>query len=346
MSPAPEAKAMPKPVGTRRVPGAISTTVFMLVLACFLSFAEGALAAADYRLGYLHIGSASDASAQFDLFRKALRNLGYVEGQNLVIDTRYAENRPERLAQLAAELVRLKVDVIVAASGRAALGAKNATRSIPIVMTSSGDAVRQGIVASLARPGGNVTGLTVISPDLSQKRLEILRQFLPGLSRVGVLWCGASRVVGRLEWAETVAAAKLLQVQLYSLETSNREGLANAFALAAREKVQAILMFDCSALHPSVNQIVELSRKHRLPAMYPFPRYADAGGLLSYGASEQDRPVQAASYVDKILKGANPADLPVQQPVRFELVINLKAAKVLNLKVPDSLKVRADRMIE
>ena len=320
--------------------------VFVLALACFFFFAGSALAAGSYRLGYLHIGSASDAAAQLDLFRQALRKLGYVEGQNLVIETKYAESRPERLGQLAAELVRLKVDVIVAASGRAALSARSATRSIPIVMTSSGDAVRQGIVASLARPGGNVTGLTGISPELSQKRLEILRQILPDLSRVGVLWCGPTRTVGQLEWAETEAAAKLMGVRLSSLEASGRDGLADAFVLATKEKVQAILMFDCSALHPSVIQVVELSRKHRLPAMYPYPRYANAGGLVSYGASEQDRPARAANYVDRILKGAKPADLPVEQPVSFELVINLKTAKSLNLQVPESLRVRADRVIE
>jgi len=213
-------------------------------------------------------------------------------------------------------------------------------------MMASGDAVRQGIVASLARPGGNVTGLTVISPELSRKRLAILREILPHLSNVGVLWCGPIGPVSEQEWVETQAAAKSLGVQLVSLKAPSREELASAFASAEKQRVQAVLVFDCSRLTPSARQIVELSRKYRLPGIYPFPRYSEAGGLVSYGASEQDRPVRAASYVDKILKGAKPADLPVEQPVKFDLVVNLKTANELGLTIPPSLAVQADRVIE
>ena len=293
-----------------------------LALAFAALAAEGQQAAKIYRLGYLSIASASEVLDRLDLFRQGLRELGYLEGRNVVLEIRYAEGKPERLPDLAAELVRLNVDVIVTQSGVAALAAKTATQTIPIVMTGSGDAVRQGLVASLARPGGNITELTMISPDLSQKRLEILRELLPRLSRVGVLWCGGSAPVGKQQWAETETAAGVLGVHLSSLEVRSGDDLASAFASAAKHRVQAVLVFDCSRLLPSVAQIIELSRKHRLPAMYPFPRYAEAGGLMSYGGVLLDNPRRAATYVDKILKGAKPADLPVEQPTKFELVIN------------------------
>ena len=300
-----------------------------------------------YRLGEIYMGSASEESRRSGLFRQALRDLGYVDGRNVVFETRYADGKLERLPELAGELIDLKVDVIVTSAGQVALAAKKATQTIPIVMLASGDAVRQGIVASLARPGGNVTGLTHISPELSQRRLAILREILPGLSRVGILWCGSnSGAVGKQEWAETQAAAKSLGVQLLSLEAASRDGLASAFASAEKQRVQAILMFDCSRLHPSVALIVELSRKYHLPGMYPFPRFAEAGGLASYGSNELDPPIRAARYVDRILKGAKPADLPVEQPVKFDLAINLKTAKALGLNIPPSLLLRANRVIE
>ena len=308
--------------------------------------AEGQQAAKLYRLGYLSIGSESEALHRLDVFRQGLRELGYLEGRNVALEIRYAEGNAERLPDLAAELVRLKVDVIVTQSGVATIAAKQATQTIPIVMASSGDAVRQGIVASLARPGGNVTGLTNISPEVSRKRLQILREMLPRLSRVGVLWCGGPSPVGEQEWAETQTAAKVLGVQVSSLEARSREDLASAFASAVKHRVQAVLMFDCSLLNPSVAQIVELSRKHRLPAMYPYARYPNAGGLMSYGANELDPPRRAATYVDKILKGAKPADLPVEQPTKFELVINMKTAKTLGLTIPPSVASRVDQVIQ
>ncbi len=309
--------------------------------------AEGQQAGKVYRLGYLGIGPPPDGrDTRLDLFRQGLRDLGYVEGRNLALEIRYTREKPERLPDMAAELVGLKVDVIVTSSGVAALAAKKATQTIPIVMLTSGDAVRQGLVASLAHPGGNVTGFTLISPELSRKRLELLREMLPKLSRVGVLWCGAAGPVADQEWAETQAAASVMGVALSSLVVRGRDDLASGFALAAKQRVQAVLVFDCSRLHLNYAHIAELSLKHRLPAMYPLPRYPQAGGLMSYGANDQDTPRRAATYVDKILKGAKPADIPVEQPSKFELVINLKTAKALGLTMPPSVLVRADQVIE
>jgi putative tryptophan/tyrosine transport system substrate-binding protein len=263
-----------------------------------------------------------------------------------VFEIRYAEGNSERLPELVADLVRRKVDLIVTTTGTVAVAARNATRTIPIVTVSSGDAVRQGLVESLARPGGNVTGLTMISPELSRKRLELLREMLPHLSHVGVLWCGAGNPVTDEEWAETQAAADLLKVRLSSLEAKGRDDLAGAFAAASRLHVQAILGFDCPLLAPSAALLGELSLKHRLPAMQPFPLFPRAGSLMSYGAISGDAPRRAATYVDRILKGAKPADLPVQQPTKFELVINVKTAKALGVAIPQSLIVRADEVIE
>jgi putative ABC transport system substrate-binding protein len=283
---------------------------------------------------------------QLDGFRAGLRELGYVEGRNVVLEVRYADGADRKLGELAAELVKLNPDVIIAQSGVASLAVRNKTKTIPIVMASSGDAVRQGLVKSLARPGGNVTGLTLLSPELIQKRLEVLREMLPSLSRVGVLWCGGTNVIPEGEWLGARTASDLLKVQLVSLEAPTARDLPSAFDLAVRQRVEAILMFDCSSLHPSAARIAELATKHRLPALYPFSYYPEAGGLMSYGPSAKEAARRAAGYVDKILKGAKPADLPVEQPTTFELVINLKTAKALKLKIPQTLLVRADQVID
>jgi len=321
-----------------------------VVLAVSLTIAppatEAQQSARVYRLGFLSMRSGPTDNPQLDAFRQGLRELGYLEGRNVVLEVRYAAGSEEKLPGLAAELVRLNVDVIVAQSGVASTAAKNASKTIPIVMASSGDAVRQGLVASLARPGGNITGLTLVSPELSQKRLEMLREMLPELSRVGVLWCGGTNVVPDREWAETRAAADVLKLKLSSLEAPSSRDLVSAFDLAARQRVEAIIVFDCSRLHPSAARITELSMKSRLPALYPFSFYTDAGGLMSYGPSVQEAAHRAAGYVDKILRGAKPADLPVEQPTKFELVINVKTAKALGLTIPQSILVRADQIIE
>ena len=296
------------------------------------------------RIGFISMRLGPSDNAQLDGFRQGLRDLGYLEGRNVVLEIRYAGDRFEKLPDLAAELVRLKVDVIVTQSGVAGIAAKEATQTIPIVMASSGDAVRQGLVVSLARPGGNVTGLTMISPELSQKRLELLRELFPKLSRVGVLWC-ASGAVADTEWTETLAAADILKVKLSSLEVRGPQDLASAFVSAARQRLEAIIVFDCSLLHPSAARITELSMKNRLPALYPYSIYIAAGGLMSYGPDLRDAAHRAAAYVDKILKGAKPADLPVEQPTKFEFVINLKTAKALGLTIPPSLLQRADEII-
>jgi ABC-type uncharacterized transport system substrate-binding protein len=300
-----------------------------------------------YRLGYLASGWPDERTRLLlDSFRKALRDLGYLEGRNIVSEIRYAEGKVERLPDLAAELVRSKVDLIVTGTGRAALAAKKATQTIPIVMLSSGDAVRQGLAASLAHPGGNVTGLTVISPELSRKRLGLLRELLPKLSHVGGLSCGPGNAVGDQEWAETQAAADVLAVRLSSLEARGREDLSRVFAAAVKQRVQAVLVFDCFFLNRNDVLIAELSLKHRMPGMYPFPAYSRAGGLISYSASEVDVPRRGANYVDKILRGAKPGDLPIEQPTKFDLIINLKTAKALGLTIPQSLLLRADEVIQ
>jgi len=302
-----------------------------------------------YWLGYLASGwpDRPDERGVIDRFRQALRDLGYLEGRNIVIEIRYAEGKLERLPDLAAELVRSKVDLIVTGTGRAALAAKKATQTIPIVMLSSGDAVRQGLAASLAHPGGNVTGLTVISSELSRKRLGLLRELLPKLSHVGGLWCDNGTALAKQQWAETQAAADVLGIRLSSLDArEGREDLSRAFAAAVKQRVQALLGFDCFFLNRNAVLIAELSLKHRIPGMYPLREYSQAGGLISYSASQVDFPRRGANYVDKILRGAKPVDLPIEQPTKFDLIINLKTAKALGLTIPPSLLQRADEVIQ
>src|SRR5262245_18700817 len=301
-----------------------------------------------YRIGILSIGQTSDvvSRAYINSLRQALRDLGYLEGRNLVLEIRYAEGKRERFLDLTAELVSLKVDLIVAGTGTAAIEAKKVTQTIPIVMMGSGDAVSQGLVASLAHPGGNVTGLTNMSPDLSRKRLELLRELLPQLSHVGVVWCGPGRPLSEQQWSETQAAADVLEVRLSSFEVRASDGVARAFASAAKQRVQAVLLLDCLHFIPSIAQIVELSLQHRLPAMYPYARIPQIGGLMSYAPNQVDDPRRAAVYVDKILKGATPADLPVEQLTKFELAVNLKTAKPLGLTIPQSVLGRADQVFE
>jgi putative ABC transport system substrate-binding protein len=311
--------------------------------------AEGQQPAKIPRLGYLIVGPLLEPPGpERAAFLARLRELGWIEGKTIAIEYGSAEGKPERIPDLAAELVRRKVDLIVTWTGTVAIAARNATQTIPIVMVNSGDAVRQGLVASLARPGGNVTGLTHISPEISRKRLELLRETLPKLklSHVGVLWCGDASPVSQQEWTETQTAADVLGVRLSSLEARGREDLVQAFASAAKQRAQAVLGFDCPLLLPSAALIAELSLKHRLPGIYPFPLYPMRGSFMSYGASVGDAPRRAAVYVDKILKGAKPADLPVEQPTKFEFVVNLKTAKALGLTIPQSILLRADEVIE
>jgi len=301
-------------------------------------------------IGYLsqYSGSAGPPSPSLKAFLEGLKELGYVEGKNIAIEYRFTEGKIDRLPELAAELARLKVDIIVTETGMASLHAKKATQTIPIVMGASGDAVSQGLVASLAHPGGNVTGLTALSPATSGRRLQLLTEVVPKMTHVGVLWDGVSSPMRDREWAEMRAAAQPLNVQLYSLEASGPAEFPGAFAEAARQHIQAVYMFDVSpwGSRAAAAQLAELAVQHRLPMMFPFPFYADQGGLMAYGVNLHELYQRAATYVDRILKGANPADLPVGQPTKFDLVINLKAAKAIDLTIPQSVLSQANRVIE
>ncbi len=294
------------------------------------------------RIGYLSAASRSDLFE--GAFRQGLLELGYVEGQTVTIEYRFAEGRVDRLPKLAAELVGLKVDLIVTAGMNAARAIREATKTIPIVMAAGGDPVAAGIVASLARPGGNVTGSSFMSPDLGGKRLELLKQAMPRVSRVAVLFNPAN-VGSVLERKSTEDAANALGVRLQPLEVRRPDDLEGAFRAAARGRAQALIAFRDALVEANRGRILDLGARGRLPTMFEQRDFVEAGGLMSYGPSLPDLFRRAATYVDKILKGAKPADLPVEQPTRFELVINLKTAKALGLTIPQSVMVRADQVI-
>ena len=296
------------------------------------------------RVGYLSAGSRSDRYP--DVFRQGLRDLGWVEGQNIVIEGRWAEGRYDRLPDLAAELVRLKVDVIVANPTPAAAAAKKATGTIPIVIISVGDPVGQGFITSLARPGGNVTGLSYsVGLEITGKQLELLKETIPKVRRVAIL-TNPGNLSHALSIREAKVAARSLGVQLQLLEARGPNEFDDAFAAMARERVGALLVVADSMFILHRARLADLAAKSRLPAAYSLRDHVEAGGLMSYGPSLLDNFRRAATYVDKILKGAKPADLPVQQPTKFELVINLKTAKALGLTIPQSLMVRADEVIQ
>ncbi len=285
-----------------------------------------------------------------DTFLKGLRELGYLEGQNIAIEFRWAEGQDKRFPDLAAELVRLKVDVILAASGPASLNAaRNATKAIPIVMVaSSNDPVREGLAASLARPGGNITGIATAPEGLTGKRLQILKEAIPRLSRVGVLW---DTTIGPFRqhplWGAAEEAARSVGVELLPFEVGDPKDLDGAVRAAVKERVGAVYVTGTPMFTASLRgQIADLLVKHRLPAISQWRQFADAGLLMAYGPSLSDQFRRAAVYVDKILKGAKPGDLPIERPTRFELVINMKTAKALGLTIPPSLLLRADEVIE
>jgi putative tryptophan/tyrosine transport system substrate-binding protein len=294
-------------------------------------------------IGLLGIDRSSSSMPREKAFVQALRDLGWIERQNLTIERRYWENRAERLPALADELVRPKLDLIVTTSGTAARAVKTVTDTIPIVMITSADAVTQGLVASLARPGGNVTGLTNISTDVIGKQLEILKETFPRVSRVAVLYCPASgKSIAETRWSEIEAAARTLKVYLQPIEVSGPGEIDYALRMATAQRADAIFVHDCSVIPANA---VELISKTKLPAIYPTSRFAEAGALIVYGPSGTELARRAAYFVDKILKGAKPADLPVEQPTKFELVINLKTAKQIGLIIPPSVLARADRVI-
>jgi len=297
------------------------------------------------KLGFLIASSAPVQKPRLEAFREGLHALGYVEGKNILIDYRYAEGKPERLAALANELLQLKVDIIVAAGGSPPVqAAKSATRTLPIVMTNPADAVGDGLVASLAQPGGNVTGLSTFAPELSGKRLELLKEMLPGISRVAVLANRDFQGYGA-QAKEIEGAAHALALNLQFVEVRGPGDLNNAFAVISTARSRAILTLSDPVTFTLLTRIVELTIKHRVPSMHLQAAYADAGGMVAYGPSYTELYRRAATYVDKILKGAQPADLPVEQPRQFEFIVNLKTAKLIGVTVPPNLLVRADRVI-
>jgi putative ABC transport system substrate-binding protein len=306
--------------------------------------AEAQQAALVARIGVLMSGSPEPRRTVLEAFRQGLQHLGYTEGKNFVMEYRFSEGRDERLPDLAAELVQLRVDIIVTSGIPPPLAAKKATRTIPIVMGVVGDAVGTGLVDSLARPGGNVTGLTLLGPELSGKRLEILKETVPRLARVGVLLNPVNR--GTVLYRKEIeAAASSLGVELYSLEASQPNELASALSGAKIGRVQALVTLNDTMFFSQQVQIAKLAGRTRLPAMFPESEYVNAGGLMSYGPNLPDLFRRAAVFVDKILKGTKPADLPVEQPTKFEFVINLKTAKQIGVTIPPNVLARADKVI-
>ena len=296
------------------------------------------------RIGFQTDAPASAVTARIEAFREGLRELGYIEGKNVIIEWRSAEGKSERRGELAAELVRLKVDVIVSAGPSVTRAVKEATSTIPIVMALDNDPVGSGFVASLARPGGNITGLAALSPEMSGKQLELLKQIVPRLARVAVI--GNSTNPGDAQARrEAVLAAGSYDVYLRYLDVLDPKDIETALRAATKGRADALLILGNPILNAHRKQIVALAAKHRLPATYAGPEFIDAGGLMFYGTNYNDLFRRAAAYVDKILKGAKPNDLPVEQPTKFELIINMKAAKQIGLTIPPNVLARADKVI-
>ena len=322
----------------------ITVLTLCAMLLAFCSSAAAQQAGKVLCIGFLDASTASGSAVRLEAFRQELRKLGWIEGKNITIEYRFAEQKLERVPELAADLVRLKVDLIVVSGTPQALAAKKATTTIPIVMANVGDPVGSGLVASLARPGGNVTGLASLSPELNSKRLEILKDAVPKLARVGLLrQAGATDV----QMKEIRPAALALKLKLEEIDTQpDAKGLESAFKTAKQKQVGAIMTTSTTPFFAERKQIVGLAVKYRLPAIYPQKEFVDEGGLMSYGADFDDLYRRAAVYVDKILKGAKPADLPVQQATKFEFVINLKAAKQIGLTLSPEFLSRANKVIK
>jgi len=324
---------------------AIGKTMVTLYVVCALLVALSLPAQAQKipRIGYL---AGDSHSPSREAFRQGLKDLGYIEERNILIEWRYAEDRPERFPELATELVHLKLNVLVAANAAAVAALKRSTMTIPIVVASyGGDLVADGIVASFARPGGNITGVTPLDPDLSGRQIELLKETFPRLARLGVVWkpddSGSAR-----QWKEAQTAAGGLGIQLLSLSVQNSRELDKDIASASQGGGNALLVLRNVLFYVVRKKIVNLAEKNRLVGMYPSSEFVDDGGLMSYGANNNDQYRRAATYVDKILKRAKPGDLPIEAPTKFELVINLKAAKQIGLNIPQSVLYRADRVIK
>jgi putative ABC transport system substrate-binding protein len=298
------------------------------------------------RIGLLVPGSASSYGTRIEAFRKGLRELKYVEGQNVNIEYRYAEGKLDRLSELAAELVRLRVDMIVTSGNASVRAVKKATTTIPIVVSNTNDLVGPGHVVSLARPGGNITGLTNMAPELAGKRLELLKEAVPKLSRVAVLWWNDPAAPGRsASWKESELSARELGLQLHSMEVRNLSDFERAFEDARKARSDALAVTPSPFFSAHQKLITQLAAKSRLPAIYSQGEYANAGGLISYGPDVVYQHYRAATYADKILKGTKPADLPVERPLKFEFVINLKTAKQIGLTIPPNVLARANKVI-
>ena len=297
------------------------------------------------RIGNIIGASPSYSLARTDAFRQGLRELGYVEGKSIILEWRYAEGKPDRLPALATELVRLNVDIIVSSGATPTRATKEATNTIPIVMAQDNDPVGNGFVASLARPGGNITGLSTLAPEISGKRLELLREIVPRISRVAIL--GTSTNPGNAQaLRETERAAQAFGVKLQNLDVLDPKDIETAFRAATKGHADAVLLLQSVVFNSQRKQIADLAIKSRLPAAYYAPEWVEDGGLMSYGVSFTDLYRRAATFVDKILKGRTPAELPVEQPIKFDFIVNLKAAKQIGLTIPPNVLVRADKVIK
>ncbi len=316
--------------------------LFAFLLAVFGARAEAQEPKKIARIGVLLTGSRTPAWNE--AFRQALHELGYIEGRNIVIEYRSAEGKNDRQPELARELVKLKPDVLVSGGGNDVTRAlMQTTNTIPIVMTAGSNAVGRGLISSLARPGGNVTGITANWDDLSGKRLDLLRETIPKISRIAVLWNSSG---GReTQWQASQTAAKEMNLALYSMEIRTADDLEDAFKEALKARSGAVAVTQSSEVGANIQRVIKLAAKHRLPAIYAIPEYAETGGLMAYGGNRSDLSRRAAVYVDKILKGAKPAELPVEQPTKFELVINLNTAKQNGLTIPPNVLARADKII-
>jgi putative ABC transport system substrate-binding protein len=334
-----------KNAGAKRMSGRIFIGLLATVLLTTAPPAEAQQTKKIPRIGYLTVSSLSANVARIEAFRQGLRELGYVEGKNIVIEWRSAEGKFERQGELAAELVRLKVDVIVTSGPTMTRAAKEATVTIPIVMAFDSDPIGNGFVASLARPGGNITGLSALSPELSGKQLELLKEIIPKLSRAAVLG-NSSEPANPKTLKEIELAAGALRVQLQPLDVLGPKDIETAFRAATKAHADALLALPSAIISDHRSRIANLALKNRLPVMYFRREFVEDGGLMSYGTSFTDLSRRTATYVDKILKGAKPADLPVEQPTKIEFVINLKAAKQIGLTIPPNVLARADKVIK
>ena len=316
------------------------------ILLTTVSMAEAQQPGKAVRIGYLDLGTAAGSAELLDAFRKQMTQLNWIEGKNLTIEYRYAEGKgSDRQAELAVELVRLNVDLIVVSDTSAALAAKRATSTIPIVMTNVGNPVAQGLIVSLARPGGNITGLSSVADDLAGKRVEILKEVLPRSKTIGVLTTAGGRG-GELQVKVMKESATALGLKLVEIgSATDAEKLVKAFQTAVRERVNAIITISSSVIFGQRKSIIVLAANYKLPAIYPQKEFVEDGGLLSYGVDRRELYRRAAIYVDKILKGAKPTDIPVEQPMKFEFFANLRAAKQIGLTIPPNVLVRADKVI-